>query len=177
VTDDAGAPPAGGAAGPSTGGAPVPPAGGASVPPGGAWSPVAPVPQPHLREGPRFDAEEGYDTGRLQQLSTGQLLLVHRPGVPDQAPAPEIDDEEEVQRRVYSWIGAVVGAIGALASLFVGWMLPLSLAALVFGVLGLRREEHGRTLAFVAIGTGITGLVFSAVWLGYYAIVYGALPA
>lgn len=123
--------------------------------------------------------DESSDTGRLQQLPTGQLLLVGRPGVPDQllVPVVEDDDEAEVQRRVYSWIGAVAGSIGALASLFVGWMLPLSLAAIVFGVLGLRREEHGRTLAFVGIGTGITGLVFSAVWLGYYAIVYGALPA
>jgi apolipoprotein N-acyltransferase len=66
--------------------------------------------------------------------------------------------------------------MGAVASLFVGWMLPLSIAALVFGVLGLRREEEGRTLAFVGIGTGIAGLVFSAVWIGYYAIVFGALP-
>jgi len=121
--------------------------------------------------------EESYDTGRLQQLPTGQLLLVHRPGLPDSGPVPAADDDDEVQRRVFSWIGAVVGTVGAIASLFVGWMLPLSIAALVFGVLGLRREEHGRTLAFVAVGTGVTGLVFSAVWLGYYAIIYGALPA
>ena len=55
-------------------------------------------------------------------------------------------------------------------------MLPLSIAAIVFGVLGLRREDEGRTLAFVGIGTGLAGLVFSAVWIGYYAIVFGALP-
>ena len=55
-------------------------------------------------------------------------------------------------------------------------MLPLSIAAIVFGVLGLRREEEGRTLAFIGIGTGIAGLVFAAVWIGYYAIVFGALP-
>jgi hypothetical protein len=42
-------------------------------------------------------------------------------------------------------------------------------------VLGLRREEHGRIPAFIGIGTGIAGLVFSFVWLGYYAIVFGAL--
>lgn len=136
-----------------------------------------PVPPANLPVGPPRPVEESYDTGRLQQLPTGQLLLVHRPGVPDPPAAPLEDGDDEVQRRVYSWIGAVVGSIGALASLFVGWMLPLALAAIVFGVLGLRREEHGRTLAFVGIGTGITGLVFSAVWLGYYAIVYGALPA
>ena len=48
--------------------------------------------------------------------------------------------------------------------------------AIVFGVLGLRREEHGRVPAFVGIGTGLAGLVFAAVWIGYYAIVFGALP-
>ncbi|MRG61275.1 hypothetical protein GE115_15575 [Agromyces sp. CFH 90414] len=138
---------------------------------------------PYRPGGPTFQADpairefdEPLDTGRLQRLPTGQLLIVHRAAAP--APAVSFDDEdEETQRRVYSWVGAVVGSLGALASLFVGWMLPLSIAAIVFGVLGLRREEHGRTLAFTAIGTGITGLVFSAVWIGYYAIVYGAIPA
>jgi asparagine N-glycosylation enzyme membrane subunit Stt3 len=55
-------------------------------------------------------------------------------------------------------------------------MLPLSVAAIVFGVLGLRREEHARVPAFIGIGTGVAGLVFSGVWIGYYAIVFGALP-
>ncbi|WP_350349192.1 DUF4190 domain-containing protein [Agromyces sp. G08B096] len=159
----------------------VPPEGGA---PGSSRDGPGPdLLAPYRPGGPTFQAdpavrevEEQFDTGRLQQLPTGQLLLVHRPGAPV-AEAAAATDEVEEQRRVYSWVGAVVGSIGALASLFVGWMLPLAIAAIVFGVLGLRREEHGRTLAFVAIGTGITGLVFSAVWIGYYAIVYGALPA
>jgi hypothetical protein len=128
--------------------------------------------EPTLRADPsarEFDVP--FDTGQLRRLSTGQLLIVHRPdGV--EAAAIEVD----TQRRVYSWIAAIVGTLGAVASLFVGWMLPLSIAAIVFGVLGLRREDEGRTLAFVGIGTGLAGLVFSAVWIGYYAIVFGALP-
>ena len=92
------------------------------------------------------------------------------------SPESPMPTRRTTQRRVYSWIAAIVGVIGAAASLFVGWMLPLSIAAIVFGVLGLRREEEGRTLAFVGIGTGIAGLVFVAVWIGYYAIVFGALP-
>ncbi|QEO15196.1 DUF4190 domain-containing protein [Agromyces intestinalis] len=124
---------------------------------------------------PPLEFEEVYDTGRIHQLPTGQLLIVHRP---DTVPAIAADEaEDDAQRRVYSWVAAVLGVLGAAASLFVGWMLPLALAAIVFGVLGLRREEHGRTLAFVGIGTGLTGLVFSAVWIGYYAIVFGALPS
>ncbi|SFR85311.1 hypothetical protein SAMN05428970_3155 [Agromyces sp. CF514] len=113
------------------------------------------------------------DTGELRTVPTGQLLIVHRPEA--FAEASEEVEEEETQRRVYSWVGAVLGVIGAAASLFVGWMLPLSIVAIIFGVLGLRREETGRTLAFVAIGTGVGGLVFSAVWIGYYAIVFGTL--
>lgn len=131
---------------------------------------VEPMPRadPPSRE---FDVP--FDTGELRSLPTGQLLVVHRPELPSESSGAI---EEETQRRVYSWIAAIVGTMGAVASLFVGWMLPLSIAALVFGVLGLRREEEGRTLAFVGIGTGIAGLVFSAVWIGYYAIVFGALP-
>ncbi|WP_188742625.1 DUF4190 domain-containing protein [Agromyces bauzanensis] len=157
---------------PVPGGTPtrVPPA---PVPP--ARVPPAPGPpaEPTLRADPavrEFDVP--FDTGELRSLPTGQLLVVHRPALGEASAAVE----EEQQRRVYSWIAAVVGTIGALASLFVGWMLPLSIAAIVFGVLGLRREEEGRTLAFVGIGTGIAGLVFAAVWIGYYAIVFGALP-
>jgi O-acetyl-ADP-ribose deacetylase (regulator of RNase III) len=118
------------------------------------------------------------DTGQLRALSTGQLLVVHRPPLPGAAAPVEYDvPDEDEQRRLSSWISVVLGSVGAVASLFVGWMLPLSLAAIVFGVLGLRREEHGRALAFAGIGTGVAGLVFSAVWIGYYAIVFGALPS
>ncbi|WP_395245852.1 hypothetical protein ACGGZK_08645 [Agromyces sp. MMS24-K17] len=131
--------------------------------------------EPTFRADPAvIEYEERLDTAQLRTVPTGQLLIVHRPGV---APSAVADvEEEDAQRRVYSWVAAVIGVLGAAGSLFVGWMLPLAIAAIVFGVLGLRREEHGRTLAFVGIGAGLTGLVFSAVWIGYYAIVFGALP-
>ncbi|MFF2271461.1 hypothetical protein ACFVTX_04270 [Agromyces sp. NPDC058136] len=139
-----------------------------------ADDPLAPYrpAEPTLRADPavrEFDVP--VDTGQLRRISTGQLLVVHRP---EYDPYEVV--EEAQQRRVYSWVAAVTGIIGSTASLFVGWMLPLSIAAIVFGVLGLRREEHGRTLAFIGIGTGIGGLVFSSLWIGYYAIVFGALP-
>ncbi|MEI5584025.1 MULTISPECIES: hypothetical protein [unclassified Agromyces] len=146
-------------------------------------APVPPGPPPGspAREGlrgidtsepaPQREFDVPYDTGELHGLPTGQLLALGRP-----APQPEFEDEEEEQRRFWSRLSAALGVVGAVASLFVGWMLPLSIAAIVFGVLGLRREEHARVPAFVGIGTGITGLVFSGVWIGYYAIVFGALP-
>ena len=155
-------------------GRPAEPTGSAAGPPGFEDA-VAPPTEPTLRADPsvRREFEVPFDTGELRSLPTGQLLVVHRPELVQESPDA---DEEDTQRRVYSWIAAVVGIIGAAASLFVGWMLPLSIAAIVFGVLGLRREEEGRTLAFIGIGTGIAGLVFAAVWIGYYAIVFGALP-
>jgi hypothetical protein len=134
---------------------------------------VAPA-EPTLRAEPAVrEYEVPFDTGELRSLPTGQLLVVHRAEFGE--PVEAVDDDDE-QRRVFSWISAVLGIIGAAASLFLGWLLPLSIAAIVFGVLGLRREEEGRTLAFIGIGTGIAGLVFSSVWIGYYAIVFGALP-
>lgn len=139
-------------------------------------APVSPPTEPTLRADPSVrEFEVPFDTGELHRVPTGQLLVVHRPELRDQAYAAD-EEQDDTQRRVYSWVAAVFGVIGAAASLFVGWMLPLSIAALVFGVLGLRREEEGRNLAFVGIGTGIAGLVFGAVWIGYYAIVFGALP-
>lgn len=139
-------------------------------------APVSPPTEPTLRADPSVrEFEVPFDTGELHRVPTGQLLVVHRPELRDQAYAAD-EEQDDTQRRVYSWVAAVIGVIGAAASLFVGWMLPLSIAALVFGVLGLRREEEGRNLAFVGIGTGIAGLVFGAVWIGYYAIVFGALP-
>ena len=155
-------------------GRPAEPTGSAAGPPGFEDA-VAPPTEPTLRADPsvRREFEVPFDTGELRSLPTGQLLVVHRPELIQESPDV---DEEDTQRRIYSWIAAVVGIIGAAASLFVGWMLPLSIAAIVFGVLGLRREEEGRTLAFIGIGTGIAGLVFAAVWIGYYAIVFGAIP-
>ncbi len=169
MSDRDGAPPEGGA--PDR----IPGGDASRNPPADPYESYRPA-EPTLRADPsarEFDVP--FDTGQLRSLSTGQLLVVHRPGGLDRPDDEAV--EVETQHRVYSWVAAVVGTIGAVASLFVGWMLPLSIAAIVFGVLGLRREDEGRTLAFVGIGTGLAGLVFSAVWIGYYAIVFGALPA
>ncbi|MGX5696473.1 hypothetical protein ACWKWP_09780 [Agromyces soli] len=166
----------------------APPAGGAPDRSTGEASGAERADPPEVRAAPfaegaaspmeQRELELPVDTGQLRALSTGQLLVVHRPPLPATQVAADYDGpDEDEQRRLYSWISVVLGAIGGLASLFVGWMLPLSLAAIVFGVLGLRREEHGRALAFAGIGTGVAGLVFSAVWIGYYAIVFGALPS
>ena len=56
--------------------------------------------------GARFDL--AFDTGQLRSLSAGQLLVVHRPDI---AVGSDVV-EEQIQRRVYSWVAAVIGTIG-----------------------------------------------------------------
>jgi hypothetical protein len=117
--------------------------------------------------GPSFEYELPVDTAQLARTPTGQLLVVHRAEAPQ---AETAGYQENVQRRVFSIIAAGTGVLGLLASLFVGWAVPLSIAAIAFGVLGRRREEHGRTPALVGILTGIGGVAFAAIWIGYYII-------
>lgn len=145
-------------------------------------TPQAPVDafEPYRPTGPTFQAdpavrefEPNYDTGQIRSLPTGQLLTVHRPQA-EPAFTGELDEEQ--QRRVFSGVAVALGILGAVASLFVGWALPVSIAAIVFGVLGLRREADARVPAFIGIGTGIAGVLFSLIWIGYYAIILGALP-
>ncbi|QTX05451.1 DUF4190 domain-containing protein [Agromyces archimandritae] len=152
----------------------------AAEPAGPPAAPTSDPLAPYRPAGPTFQAEPAVrelelpmDTGRLRQLPTGQLLTVRRPAA--EPAVPGVLDEEE-QRRVYSGIGVVLGVVGAVASLFVGWALPVSIIAIVFGVLALRREEGGRVPAYVGIATGVTGVLFSLIWIGYYAIILGALP-
>ena len=124
MTDREGVPPAGGAPDRSAPGTPAVPGG---VDPD-AEGVVLPPAEPTLRADPAVrEFDMPFDTGELQRVPTGQLLVVHRAALPDQASA-EDEEEDDTQRRVYSWVAAIIGVIGAVASLFVGWMLPLSIA-------------------------------------------------
>ncbi|NYD66835.1 hypothetical protein [Agromyces atrinae] len=123
--------------------------------------PNAPAPaEPRPRE---YDLP--LDTGEIRRTPTGQLLVIHRP-VYDEVDTEVYEDS--VQRHVFSMIGAIAGVMGLVGSLFVGWLAPLSLAAVVFGALGLRREEHGRAAAFLGVATGAAGLVFCGLWFYFY---------
>lgn len=123
-----------------------------------------PVPAPAVN-----DVELPLDTAQLQRMSTAQLLIVHRPEAAE--PTETIEYQETEQRRIFSVVAAVTGILGLCVSLFVGWAVPFSLAAIAFGVLGRRREQRGRTAALVGIVTGVVGTIFAAVWIGYYVVV------
>lgn len=108
------------------------------------------------------------DTSQLRTLSTAQLLTIGRPAaLPDQPTLPV--------KRTFGWIASALGVLGLIASLFVGWALAMPLLAILFGVLAKRREANGRALANLGIITGIAGTLYSTIWIGYYAIVFGAL--
>ncbi|HEU5222438.1 MAG TPA: hypothetical protein VFU07_02000 [Candidatus Lumbricidophila sp.] len=115
------------------------------------------------------DADLTTDTSQLRTLATGQLLTIGRPqAVPDQPTLPV--------RRTFGWIAVALGVLGITASLFVGWALAMPLLAILFGVLSKQREANGRTLANIGIATGIAGTINCAIWIGYYALVFDALP-
>ncbi|GLI28002.1 hypothetical protein ARHIZOSPH14_22440 [Agromyces rhizosphaerae] len=128
-----------------------------------------PEPPPPARE-----FEEVYDTGVISRLPTGELLVVHRDW--DPSPADEHASEEEVvERSLYGTVASASGIIGVLAALFVGWAVPLSIAAIVFGVLGIRRGTGDGARSAIGIATGAAGTLFSMIWIFTYVTAAGVL--
>ena len=135
--------------------------------------PVEPSsPEPPREEPPAREFEVPYDTGQISKLSTGELLIVHRDW---ELPEPDEHAAEEavVERSLYGTVASVSGILGLCASLFIGWAVPLSIAAIVFGVLGVRRGTDDNVRSVVGIVTGAIGTLFSAIWIVYYANVLG----
>ncbi|MFG6502953.1 hypothetical protein [Microbacterium sp. P05] len=60
-------------------------------------------------------------------------------------------------------LGLAIAAL--LASLLVGWMLPLGLVAIVLGVVSARRPGENRAFAVWAIVLGAASALYSAGWL------------
>lgn len=65
----------------------------------------------------------------------------------------------------------VLGLIGLVISIFVGWGFPLSITAIVIGFIARRREPQGRGRALTGIVTGFVGLLCSAGWFAYSIVV------
>lgn len=113
------------------------------------------------------------DTGQLAKLPTAELLVVHRDW--DAELDEHAAEEEVVERSLYGTVASVSGILGLLAALFVGWAVPLSIAAIVFGVLGVRRGAGDESRSWVGIVTGALGTLFSSIWIVYYVNVLGAI--
>lgn len=109
------------------------------------------------------------NTDRIRRLATSELLRVGRP------PTTPEPSGSSGSHRLFGMTAAVVGAMGLAASLFVGWAVPLPIAAVVAGIVSLRREVGAEVPAHIGIYTGIAGIAYSAVWFGYYLHLFGAI--
>lgn len=71
---------------------------------------------------------------------------------------------------------ALALAIVALGlSLLVGWAFPLGIAAVVLGILALRRPWESRALAVWSLALAGLSLVYSAGWLTWAALRAGLI--
>lgn len=119
---------------------------------------VAPVPAASRMPGA---AREGY-----AQLPTAPVIT--------NAPAPEDEaaGEWEPADVAVSAPHGVVGPwalglaiVAIVASLFVGWMLPLGLVAVIVAIVTLRRPGESRAIGVWALVLGALALIYSAGWL------------
>ena len=85
---------------------------------------------------------------------------------PAEGETADWDDEPSPRQRAVVAPWALALAIVALAASFVvGWMLPLGLAAVVVGIVALRRPVESRSIATWAIVLGAVSMLYSAGWL------------
>jgi len=82
-----------------------------------------------------------------------------------------------------SQVLSILSLISALSGILFGLVFPLSIVAIVLGILALSREPHGRTMAIWGIVVGavpgalaVLGIVFAAAFLipfGVFATAFG----
>lgn len=68
-------------------------------------------------------------------------------------------------QRGYAGWALGLAVVGLAVSLFVGWGLPLGLAAVVTAILALRRPWESRAVAVWALVLGGVSVIYSAGWL------------
>jgi len=68
------------------------------------------------------------------------------------------------RRSVAPWaLGTAIVAL--VAAVFVGWLLPLGVVAVVLALVSLRRRHDSRLVAGWALALGLLAIVYSAGWL------------
>lgn len=93
-----------------------------------------------------------------ERVDTAQLLQVGR----------SVADVDVTPATVpaYHLISLTLGCIGVVGGLFVMWMVPFSVGALVFAELARRNTQLGWPRRLGAL-TGAAGVLFGGVWLVY----------
>jgi hypothetical protein len=131
---------------------------------------VPPRPVPPVVEAPSDDVAAVPAASRIPGAPhAGYATLPTAPVVtlatgPVEGDVAEIDGVSGPRPVVAPWaLGLAIVAL--LASFFLGWMLPLGLAAVVTAIVALRRPIESRPLALWALVLGALSLVYSAGWL------------
>lgn len=109
------------------------------------------------------------------RIPTEQLLIASTRPL-----APSVSVQESwtpppvlVPRGAFSPAALVASILALVGALFVAWLFPLGLTAIVLGVLALRRPLESRSVAIWAIVLGALSLVYSAGWLIYAISITG----
>ena len=71
-------------------------------------------------------------------------------------------------RGLAAW-GLGFAIVGLVVSFFVGWGFPLGVAAIVSGILALRRPLESRAVAIWVLAIGMVSIGYSALWLAWAA--------
>lgn len=66
--------------------------------------------------------------------------------------------------KVLSIVGMILGILGAFSSLFGGWGILFSIAAVVLGFLGRKREPGARGFWLTSIIVGFVGIFIALIW-------------
>ncbi|HXH33457.1 MAG TPA: DUF4190 domain-containing protein [Plantibacter sp.] len=144
-----------------------------------AWQPApqhaSPQPQPQPRQSPYGTspsappaAWQGDHATYLQTVPTAVYQAPSQGGYPSYQQAQAAAPATGTGRSTWS---LVLGLIGLVISIFVGWGFPLSITAIVMGFVARRREPLGRGRALTGIVTGFVGLLCSAGWFAYSIVV------
>lgn len=111
-----------------------------------------PAEQAQSLEPAPFDAE---------RIDTAQLLQLGR----DETPTEEARERSSLSHS-YAGIAATLGVVGLLGGLFVMWMVPFSIGAIVFAEFA-RRQGDSHWPVKLGYITGAAGVLFGGVWLIY----------
>lgn len=132
--------------------------------PGPSGEPVGGEDSAGRDERARRDDLDPDDVGSMR---TDQLLIHH---VRTDA-VVELDEP----RRGVATVALVAGIVGLVVSFFVGWGFPIGIAAIVAGIIALRRPVESFAVARWGIALGILSLVYGAMWLAW-AFWWSGLP-
>ena len=114
-----------------------------------------PVAQERTASSLPVDDEARIDTAQLLQIGRGSETAA--------------DDESWKLSQSYAGIAAALAVVGLVGVLFVLWMVPFSIGAVVFADLA-RRQGDSHWPVKLGYLAGIAGILFGGIWLVYYLL-------